>query len=230
MSNRLWRTAALACAAVCLAAPASAQQTLNFSLGWFAPKGYESRVPGDVLIVNSSFLIFDLDDFGSGAVGGEWLLPLGRFLEAGAGLQYTQQTVPSVYADYVDPDGSEVFQETRLRRLPIDFTVRVLPFGQDIGVQPYFGGGVTVMNWHYKEFGEFIDFDAGRRIIVGEFSDDGTQVGAVVLGGIRFSLPSVSAGFEFRYHNADAPLPNDFAGPRLDLGGWTYQATAGLRF
>ena len=230
MSNRLWRTAALACAAICLAGPVSAQQTLNFSLGFFAPKGYDSRVQGDVLVANRDFLIFDTDDFGGGAVGGEWLVALGRFLEAGAGIQYTQQTVPSVYADFVDPDGTEVDQDTRLRRLPIDFTVRVLPFGQDIGVQPYFGGGLTAMNWHYSEFGEFVNFDAGRRIFTGEFTDEGTEVGAVVVGGIRFAGRRGSAGFEVRYHNADAPLSSDFAGRRLDLGGWTYAFTGGLRF
>ncbi len=230
MSNRLWRTAALTCAAVCLAVPVSAQQTLNFSLGYFAPKGYDSRVQGDVLVANRDFLIFDISDFGGAAVGGEWLVALGRYLEAGAGLQYTQQTVPSVYADFVDPNGTEIDQETRLRRLPIDFTVRVLPFGQGTGVQPYVGGGLTVINWHYKEFGEFVDFDAGRRIFIGEFTDEGTQVGAVVVGGIRFGVRGASAGFEVRYHHADADLSSDFAGPRLDLGGWTYQATAGLRF
>ena len=230
MSNRFWRTAALACATVCLAVPASAQQTLNFSLGYFAPKQYESRVPGDVLVANNSFLIFDIDDFGSGAVGGEWLLALGRFLEAGAGIQYTQQTVPSVYAGFVDPDGTEVDQETRLRRLPIDFTVRVLPFGQDIGVQPYFGGGLTALNWHYKEFGEFINFDDGRRIFTGEFSDEGTELGGVAIAGIRVAGRRGSAGFEVRYHDADAGLSPDFAAPRLDLGGWTYQFVGGLRF
>jgi hypothetical protein len=230
MSNRFWRTAAIACAAVCLSVPASAQQTLNFSLGYFAPKGYDSRVRGDVLVANNDFLIFDVSDFGGGAVGGEWLVPFGRYVEGGVGLQYTQKTVPSVYADFEDPNGTEVDQDTRLRRLPMDFTVRVLPFGQDVGVQPYFGGGVTALKWKYSEFGEFIDFDAGRRIFEGEFNAEGTEVGAVVLGGIRFAGRRGSAGFEVRYHKADAGLPDDFAGSRLDLGGWTYAFTAGVRF
>lgn len=230
MSNRFWRTAAVTCAAVCLSIPASAQQTLNFSIGFFAPKGYDSRVRGDVLVANRDFLLFEVDDFGGGSVGGEWLVPIGRFFEAGAGLQYTQQTVPSVYAAFEDPDGTEIDQDTRLRRLPVDFTVRVLPFGQNNPVQPYFGGGLTALKWKYSEFGEFIDFDAGRRIFEGEFDAEGTEVGAVVLGGIRFAGRRASGGFEVRYHHADTSLPDDFAGPRLDLGGWSYQFTAGLRF
>ncbi len=230
MSNRFWRTAAIACAAVCLSVPASAQQTVNFTLGYFAPLGYDSRVRGDALVANRDFLVFEISDFGGAAVGGEWLVPIGRFIEGGVGLHYTQKTVPSFYADFEDPDGTEIDQETRLRRLPIDFTVRVLPFGQDAPVQPYFGGGLTALKWNYSEFGEFINFDAGRRIFEGEFTADGTEVGAVLLGGIRFSGRSASAGFEVRYHKADTSLSNDFTGSRLDLGGWTYQATAGIRF
>ena len=230
MFTRLWRAAAIACAAICLAVPASAQQTLNFSLGYFTVKDYDSRVRGDVLVANRNFLVFDIDDFNGGEIGGEWLVPFGRFVEGGIGVQFTQQTVRSVYADYVDPDGTEVDQDTRLRRLPIDFTVRLLPFGQNNPVQPYIGAGLTALNWHYNEFGEFVDFDRGRQIFEGEFKADGTEVGAVVVGGIRFAGDRARGGFEVRYHKADTALPSDFAGSRLDLGGWTYQFNAGLRF
>lgn len=230
MSNRLWRTAAVACAALCLAAPASAQQTLNFSIGIFTPKGEDARVRGDVLVANRDFLVFDIGDFNGAAIGAEWLVPFGQFVEGGVGLQFTRRTVPSVYAAFEDPDGSEVDQDTRLRRIPIDFTVRLLPFGQNNPVQPYIGAGLTALNWRYSEFGEFIDFDRGRRIFRGDFTADGTEAGAVVVGGIRFSGDAGSAGFEVRYHKADAPLSTDFAGSRLDLGGWTYSFTGGLRF
>ena len=43
---------------------------------------------------------------------------LGRFLEAGAGVSYSAQTVPSFYADFVDPDGTEVDQDLHLRTTP----------------------------------------------------------------------------------------------------------------
>jgi hypothetical protein len=230
MSNRLWRTAAVACAALCLAVPASAQQTLNFSLGIFTPKGEDARVRGDVLVANRDFLVFDIGDFNGAAIGAEWLVPFGQFVEGGVGFQFTRRTVPSVYAGFEDPDGSEVDQDTRLRRIPIDFTVRLLPFGQNNPIQPYIGAGLTALNWRYSEFGEFIDFDRGRQIFRGDFTADGTEAGAVVVGGIRFSGDAGSAGFEVRYHKADAPLSADFAGSRLDLGGWTYSFTGGLRF
>jgi hypothetical protein len=231
MSNAFSRAAgALACAVVLGAAPASAQQTVNFSLGYFAVKGEDARVQGDVIVANRDFLAFDVRDFNGASIGAEWLVPFGRFFEGGVGVGFTRRTVPSVYADFVDRDGSEIEQDARLRRIPIDFSVRVLPLGQDSWVQPYFGLGATAIAWRYSEFGEFVDFGAGRQIFRDEFVASGTQGGAVVLGGLRFAGDGGSAGFEVRYHKADAPLSDDFAGSRLDLGGWTYQFTAGLRF
>ncbi len=231
MSNAFSRAAgAVACAVVLGVAPASAQQTVNFSLGYFAVKGEDARVQGDVIVANRDFLAFDVRDFNGASIGAEWLVPFGRFFEGGVGVGFTRRTVPSVYADFVDRDGSEIEQDARLRRVPIDFSVRVLPFGQDSWVQPYFGLGATAIAWRYSEFGEFVDFGAGRQIFRDEFVASGTQGGAVVLGGLRFAGDGGSAGFEVRYHKADAPLSDDFAGSRLDLGGWTYQFTAGLRF
>ena len=224
-------TAAALVALALVAAPASAQQTtVNFTLGGFVPRGYDARVSGDVLVANEDFLTIRVRDFRSVAIGGEWLVPFGRFVEGGVGISYTQKTVPSVYADFVDNDGSEIEQDTRLRRVPVDFTARVLPFGQDAPIQPYVGIGLTAIRWHYNEFGEFVDFDAGRRVIEGEFIADGTRAGLVALGGVRFTANRATAGFEVRYYKADAELDDRFAGSRLDLGGWNYQVTAGFRF
>ena len=212
------------------ARPAHAQQTLNFTLGYFAPLGVDARVSGDTLNVARRDLVFDVGDFGSASVGGEWLLPLGNFFEAGAGVSFSQQTVPSVYADYVDSDGTEVDQDLQLRQVPLAFTFRVLPLGQRSPVQPYFGAGLGIVNWRYRESGEFIDFNAGLEIFEDSFEATGTSTGPIVLGGIRFAGRTASAGGEIRYQHAEGDLPNDFAGSRIDLGGWTYNFTVGLRF
>jgi hypothetical protein len=58
----------------------------------------------------------------------------------------------------------------------------------------------------------------------------GTATGPVVLGGIRFGGETLSAGGEIRYHKAEGDLSSDFAGNRIDLGGWTYNFTMGVRF
>ena len=212
------------------APPAHAQQTVNFTVGHFSPFDPSSRVSGDVINENLTFLVFDPDEFGGASFGGEWLVGLGRFLEAGAGVSYSAQTVPSFYADFIDPDGTEVDQDLHLRTTPIAFTVRVLPFGQSSTIQPYFGGGLAVINWKYRESGEFIDFSAGREIFVDTFEATGTSTGAIVLGGVRFAGRRFTAGGEFRYQHASGDLPSDFSAPKIDLGGWTYNFTVGARF
>ena len=131
MHTRLTLLALLASGALMMnARPAAAQQTLNFSLGYFTVRGEDARVEGDVLNANRGIFVFDIDDFNGATVGGEWLVPLGEYFEAGAGLSFSRRTVPSVYADFVDVDGSEIEQDFRLRLLPVAFTVRVLPLRQ----------------------------------------------------------------------------------------------------
>jgi len=221
-------------------APARAQQTLNFTLGYFTVHGEDARsacspsssTDCDVLVKNRQFLSFDIADFNGATVGGEWLVPLGRFFEGGAGASFSRRTVPSVYTDFTDPDGTEVDQDLRLRLIPIDFTVRLIPTGQSSPVQPYFGVGVGIINWRYSESGEFIDFSNGRRTIFRDtFVADGNQAGPVALGGLRFVGDRATGGFEVRYHKAEGTLPaGDFAASKIDLGGWSYQVTGGVRF
>jgi len=231
MLQRTVTSAVLVFAAVALfAQPAHAQQTLNFTLGYFAPLGVDARDRDDVLNVNSTFLVFDVDEFDGASVGGEWLFPLGNFFEAGAGVSFTRQTVPTVYEAFVDPDGTEIDQELRLRMVPIALTVRVLPLGHGSPIQPYFGAGLNIVNWRYSETGEFIDFGAGREIFEDTFVESGSAAGPVVLGGIRFAGRTASAGGEIRYQHAEGDLSSDFAGSKIDLGGWTYNFTVGLRF
>jgi hypothetical protein len=116
--------------------------------------------------------------------------------------------------------------------VPLAFTFRVLPLGQQSAFQPYIGAGLGLINWRYSEFGEFADFTDGTPPIVFEdsFVASGTKAGPLVLGGIRFGGETVTAGGEIRYQKADVELDNRFAGSRLDLGGWTYNFTIGVRF
>ncbi len=226
--------AALVCGALLLVPePAAAQQTLNFTLGYFTVLGEDARVDRDVLNAHRNFLAFDLADFNGATAGAEWLVPLGNFIEAGAGIGFSRRTVPSVYEAFVDIDGTEVEQDLRLRIVPIALTMRVLPLGQTSPVQPYFGGGLGVFNWRYSESGEFIDFARRNAIFREQYVASGSATGPVVLGGIRFAGDVMAAGFEIRYQAADAELGGDFEAVdprlRLDLGGWTYQFTVGWR-
>lgn len=219
-------------AIVCVMAPvaARAQQAVSVSFGGFVPTGADGRVDGDVLLENRELLTFDINDFNTGSVGLEWLIPVGDFFEVGAGVGYSSRTVPTVYADYENRNGSEIEQDLRLRVAPVTATVRVLPFGRSRPVQPYAGVGVGAFSYRYTEVGDFIDF-TDRSVFSDRFIAKGTEVGPVVLGGLRFALGDAWAlGGEVRYQKAEADLSDDFLGPKLDLGGMHYLMTLNIRF
>ncbi|MEQ1758870.1 MAG: hypothetical protein ABL986_11170 [Vicinamibacterales bacterium] len=228
----LARAAALVLAAVVGAAtPAHAQQTFNLTLGGFVPNGQDARESGDVLTANHEYLVFDFKDFNNATVGGEWLVAAGPFVEFGAGLSFYRRTVPTVYRDYIASDRSEIEQSLKLRLVPVTFTARLVPTGQSSPIQPYVGAGVALVNWRYSEFGDFVDFGSPSLVVrPGTFVANGTEVAPVVLGGVRLAGDVITFGGEVRYQKAAADLGNEFAGPKLDLGGWTYQATLGIRF
>ncbi|HEX2339812.1 MAG TPA: hypothetical protein VHI98_04970 [Vicinamibacterales bacterium] len=224
------------CAALALPAAASAQaQTLNFSLGYFAVTGEDGRVDDDVLVANLSTepeLLFEIGDFSSAFVGGEWLVGIGRHFEVGGGIGYYRSTVPSIYRDLTRPDDTEIFQELKLRITPVTATARFLPLGHG-RFEPYIGGGVTFFSWRYSETGEFVDpFDF--TVFRASFVEDGTAVGPVILGGLRYVVDPWVAGFEVRWQDAAGDLPttgdNSFLGSKIDLGGFTTQFTFGIRF
>ena len=181
-----------------------AQQSVNFSIGGFVPKGVDSRTDGDVLVNNLDFLAFELDDFGTASYNGEWEFPLAEHLNASVGIGLTNKSVPSVYADFVEDDFSEIEQDLKLRIVPFTATIRFLPLRRDAPVQPYIGGGVGLFWWRYTETGEFVDFDS--TIFRETYIGDGAAAGPVILGGVRFGLGS------------------------WDLGGFNYLVTANIRF
>ena len=221
----------------------TAPQTINFTIGGFFPRGEESRVDGDVLVVNCdrvggecSFLDFDTEGFSGVTFGGEYLFPIGNYIEAGAGLSWYKKSVPSRYAQLVadDPNTPEIEEEDirqdlKLQIVPLAFTVRVLPLGQTNPIQPYVGAGLGVFLWKYDESGEFVD--GNNDVFRDTFEDSGSKVGPVILAGVRFAADSFTVGGEFRWQRGDAELdPEQFFAPSVDLGGYTLQATFGLRF
>jgi hypothetical protein len=212
--------------------PSDAKQTLNFSLGYFALKGLDSRVDDDVLLndlQNGEPLFFEVKDFNSVTFGGEYLIGFARNFEAGVGVGYYQRTVPSVYANVTHADQSEIAQDLKLRTIPISFTARFLPLGRG-SVEPYIGGGLVAIGWRYSEVGEFVDTDG--TIFPARYISDGWATGPTVLGGVRGLAGNFVIGGEVRWQKAEAKglLDDGFLGDRLDLGGWTTNFTFGFRF
>jgi hypothetical protein len=212
------------------AAPASAQQSFSFHIGGFNPRSEDARIPGDVLVNNLSFLAFNIKDFRSASFGGEYLVGLGNVFEAGLGVGIQTRTVPTVYLEFVNANGTEIEQDLKLRVVPLSATIRFLPLGNRDAVTPYIGAGAGVFAWRYAETGEFLATDGS--IFRGTFVGSGATAGPVILGGLRAPVGGWDLGFEVRYQNAKGDLPADqeFAGRQIDLGGFTYAFTVNVRF
>lgn len=215
------------------AAPAHAQQqSVTFTLGYFAVRGEDARISDDVLVENLDLFAFRLGDFNNASAGAEWLLGLGEYVEAGVGLGFYRRTVASTYDDFVDVDGSEIEQDLKLRVIPFTATIRFLPFGRRAALQPYVGGGLGIYAWRYSEVGDFIDF-SDFAVFRDRFVAEGNDVGPVVLAGVRMPFGSrFAVGGELRYQTVQGTVgvENGFLEERIDLGGLTAQATLQVKF
>ena len=219
-----------------LASPVAAQdQTVNVFAGGFVPRGLAARGADDVLVrdfyLNSGgFLVFDQKDFTGPTAGVEYLAGLGDFFDAGFSVGIYSRTAPAIDADFTRPNGGDVRADLKLRIVPMTATFRYLPLGHHDAIEPYIGAGVAILNWRYTEAGDFVT--SGQRIINDTFTGSDTTVGPVILGGLRVPAGALRIGGEVRYQGGRGILPadQDFAGPRINLGGFNYLFTVGVRF
>jgi Outer membrane protein beta-barrel domain len=222
-----------------IAAPdAAAQQSVNFLIGGFTPRAIDARPDDDVLVQNGIFLStldrtrgIDIGEFNHVTVGGEWLFALTPYVEGGLGIGFYQRSVPTLYTDLVNKNGTDIEQTLKLRIIPFTATVRFLPLGNHQAVQPYIGAGVGVYRWRYSETGQFVD--SQNNVFTGNFVGSGGASGPTILGGVRVPIGSaVGVGFEIRHQSAEGKLPADqgFAGTTIDLGGYSYLFTTSFRF
>jgi hypothetical protein len=227
------------------AAPANAQivqvtrddarHSIGFNFGYLWVKPEDSRVEDDVLVADLSArdpLLFEINDFNFVTFGGEWLYAVSSYLETGVSISNYQRTVPSIYRDLENVNGAEIAQDLKLRMVPIDATIRFLPAGRR-GVEPYFGGGVSFINWRYSESGEFVD-SSDDSIFRETYKANGTAVGPVVLAGIRFpASDALTVGVEFRKQWGEGdtkPAESQLLGSKIDLGGQSLNFTMHFRF
>ena len=249
MMKRQWLHGVMASAALLMVTAASAgaqvyqvgsgdsRHSIGFTFGGFFPTSEDRRIPDeaddfldDVLVANREVLAFEIDDFRQVTFGGEYLFGLGDFLEGGIGAGYYQKTVPSVYSDVVNANGSEIEQDLKLRIVPVTATIRFLPLGRGAAVEPYVGGGVGLYNYRYSEIGEFVDF-RDDSIYSARFIETGTAVGPVLLGGVRLPVGDATAiGGEVRWQKASGDLNEDFLAEKINLGGTTLNFTIQFRF
>ena len=244
----MWRQTAivlaLAAGLLGVAPVASAQDSsLAINFGYFALRGQDSRVTGDILnaerCIDTTFacepLLFQVKDFNNGTIGADWVIGLGDYFEATAGIGYYQETVPSIYEFVTNSDGSEIQQDLKLRVVPITATVRFIPTSRLGAIQPYIGAGVAFLNWRYSESGDFVDTSDYSVFRPEPYEADGWKTAPVVVGGVKAPIGGNKflLGGEIKYQWADAELPvgsDGFISDRIDLGGFTYSGVLQFRF
>jgi opacity protein-like surface antigen len=216
------------------------RHAIGFNFGYFfvtSVDGRASGTPDDTILANLDDLAFEVNDFNNVTFGGEYLFAINDYLEAGVGAGYYQKTVNSVYANFVNTNGSEIEQDLKLRIVPVTATIRFLPVGRTAPVQPYVGAGIGFFNWRYSEIGDFVDFDNNNTVFSNRsdpFIADGTAVGPVLLAGVRFPVgDALTFGGEVRWQKATGDtggLNAGFLGEKIDLGGTTANFTIHFRF
>lgn len=215
------------------AAQAQVTHSVNLGAGYFMARGEESRDADDVLLEDLQSLAFEVKDFNGPLVNGEWLIGFGDRVEVGFGAGYYQRTVPSVYADFVDSDGTEIEQDLKLRIVPLTATVKFLPFGRAGDFQPYAGGGVALLTWRYSEVGEWVDFTDGS-IFRDQYTADGSTIAPIVFGGVRVPLSGDVFAFngELRWQGGKGDLDADsgLLTDTIDLGGMSLIGSVQIRF
>jgi hypothetical protein len=208
------------------------KQAIGFTLGGFFPRGEDSRVDDDVLFRDLNDLVFEVKDFKGASVSGEWLFAAGDFLEAGVGVGFYKRTVPSVYRDFTNANGSEIEQNLGLRVVPVTASIRFLPIGRGKAVEPYVGVGIGAFNWRYTETGEFVD-TSDSSIFPARYIAKGWAAGPVVLGGIRIPFADVwDIGGEVQFQRATGDIDPGIGllGDKIDLGGLHALVTMHVRF
>jgi hypothetical protein len=225
------------CATPSSAGPGAADSGFQLRFGGFFPEG-----GGDLWDENEFVFTQDVSDFDDFVLGFSYVTGMGNYMEVGFNADFYDGEDFSSYRDYVDSEGFPIYHDTELELVPLTLDVRFLPGGR-YRVRPqgrqvlkpvlYFGGGLGVTLWEYREIGDFIDFDDPMQsIFYGDFQDSGTAFETHVLAGIE--LPAgrgFNILFEGRYAWVDDELGDDFAGlGKIELGGYSFFGGFGWRF
>jgi hypothetical protein len=210
---------------------------MSFKIGYYIVNG-----DSELWDYNSELYYFNKDDLNSfmGAVGLNFHVSniLTISLEVGASYGHTL----TEYADYVDEDGFPIETDIELSVVPVEVSLKISPFGRGNYIGrfsayeknsfiPYFGGGVGAYFYDYREWGDYINFDAGE-IIYAEFESFDVGVGYFIVAGFEIPMGK-SMGFiaEYKQTWAKAKLSEDFYGfDDFDLGGKTISVGFTMEF
>ena len=148
-----------------------------------------------------------------GVLGGlEYSMRVARNVEVGFHVDGYHRSFQTAYRAYTRPGGGDITQELDLDIVPVGVSLRIVPTSRRAKVAPYIAAGVDAVYWHYREIGDFIDFQTpGLPIHSDAFYSDGVAFGFHVAGGVRFAVSDdVSIVGEARYLHSSDDMGGDF--------------------
>lgn len=158
-------------------------------------------------------------------------------IDAVFGMEFSRTSTPSEYRKYVDNQGLPIQQTTSLREINVTGSVKVAltPRGRSISrfawipktVTPYVGAGGGLLNYEFKQEGDFVDY-VDSSVFPKTFVSGGWTPSAHAFGGVDVQMyRRLYLGIDARYVWASATLDQGFVDfDPIDLAG--FRVGAGL--
>jgi hypothetical protein len=246
MTSGRWAALFVAVTVVAVTRPSHAQSAGDgflfhapvFSLG--VRGGFDRASAGsDVFTFVTKQLTLNRRDFSSATFGTDLAIPVSRSNDIVFDAGLTSVSRRSEFRDWVDQNNLPIAQTTSLRRVPLTLGVRhyLSPRGRSIGRfawipavrTTYIGLGAGLMNYRFRQVGDFVDFQT-LKILPDEFTSKAWTPVVHALAGAEFSLGRfIMVTGEARYTWARGPMGQDYDHfNRIDLSG--VSVTTGLSF
>src|ERR671931_912490 len=194
---------------------------------------------GDVFDFVTKQLTLSRSDFSSATVGGNVALRMSPRNDLVFDFNYASASHGSEFRDWIDQNNQPITQTTSLRRVPITVGLRhyVGARGRAIGrfawipaaETPYVGIGAGLMQYRFKQSGDFVNFQS-LNVVYDEYESQAWTPVVHALAGMDFALGKFFVlNGEVRYTGARGPMRRDYIGfNEIDLSGLS--ATAGFSF
>jgi hypothetical protein len=202
--------------------------------------GFDRASAGsDVFSFVTQQLTLNRRDFSSATFGTDLAIPVSRSNDIVFDAGLTSVSRRSEFRDWVDQNNLPIEQTTSLRRVPLTLGIRhyLSPRGRSIGRfawipaarTTYIGLGAGLMNYRFRQVGDFVDFQT-LNILPDEFTSNAWTPVLHALAGTELSLGRfIMVTAEARYTWARGPMSRDYVRfNRIDLSG--VSVTTGLSF
>jgi opacity protein-like surface antigen len=189
----------------------------------------------DIFRQNEDELTFEVDDLnGFGATFGYDHF-IGEYVNIGAAIAFYENDSTGEDREFELGNGDPILRNIRLRIVPLEANVRILPLGRELAVIPYIGAGAGVYFWEYEEVGDFVlDRFTNPTVTTGSAFSDGADFGWNIHGGVQFPISrSAAIAAEIKWTKVEGDLDTEGFDPGfepIDLSTITYSGGVSFWF